>query len=64
MRETATASRWFFAKKRDSDAAASRPQTPHGAEFMHILSIGRRAKNPCTAKERGEFIARTMWRAL
>lgn len=26
--------------------------------FMHhVLSIGRCAKNPCTSKERGEFIA-------
>lgn len=34
-----------------------RPQTAHEAEFMHILSIGDYAKNPCTSKERGEFIA-------
>jgi len=34
-----------------------RPQTAHEAEFVHILSIGRCAKNSCTSKERGEFIA-------
>jgi len=34
-----------------------RPQTAHETDFMHILSIGECAKNPCTPKERGEFIA-------
>lgn len=46
-----------FRRRKQSPMQQLRPQTAHEAEFVHILSIGRCAKNPCTSKERGEFIA-------